>query len=62
MKKIRLWSINKLLSETSNDLVIEYIKELEYYIYYQSGIIEESWKTIFNKSIDNCIERGKDDE
>ena len=62
MKKIRLWSNGKLMSETCNDEVMDYIKQLENYIYYQSGIIEESWKIMFDKAIDNCIERDNEEE
>lgn len=56
MKKITLYSYDYINSMNEDDLK-EYIKQLEYYIYYQSGMIEQAWKFLFDKEPENMIER-----
>lgn len=56
MKKIVLYGYD-YLNAMNEDGLKEYIKQLEYYIYYQSGIIEEAWKSLFNEEVENMIER-----
>lgn len=62
MKKIILHNYNSLIRMGEVELK-EYIKRLEYYIYYQHGIITEAWKSLFNQELDDVIIReGKNDE
>jgi len=56
MKKLELLSVDSLRALDENEL-IDYINHLEYYIYYQHGIITEAWKSLFNKELDDVIIR-----
>lgn len=56
MKKIKLYSYDDINSMNEEDLK-DYIDMLEQYIYYQSGVIYQSYKLLFDEELEDTIER-----